>query len=121
MPRKSKVIVVPIEEKTDAELMTELVNEIQTEAEPEAETKAEPEPEAETKQTKVSCPDCGKQMSAKTLKYSHAPNCLKKQEPTVVSEELIEQEVKKRLNQTKVDRITRKQEAVNKLVANAFP
>ena len=25
---------------------------------------------------KVACPDCGKEMSAKTLKYSHAPNCV---------------------------------------------
>jgi hypothetical protein len=25
---------------------------------------------------KVTCPDCGKQMSAKTLKYSHKPNCV---------------------------------------------
>ena len=28
-----------------------------------------------TENKKVECPDCGKQMSAKTLKYSHAPNC----------------------------------------------
>ena len=25
---------------------------------------------------KVACPDCGKKMSAKTLKYSHGPNCV---------------------------------------------
>ena len=30
--------------------------------------------------TKVACPDCGKQMSAKTLKYSHGPNCLAKKQ-----------------------------------------
>ena len=24
---------------------------------------------------KIACPDCGKKMSAKTLKYSHGPNC----------------------------------------------
>ena len=33
-----------------------------------------------TASQKVSCPDCGKQMSAKTLKYSHAPNCLAKKQ-----------------------------------------
>jgi uncharacterized Zn-finger protein len=31
-------------------------------------------------ESKVKCPDCGKQMSAKTLKYSHVPNCVKKKE-----------------------------------------
>ena len=30
--------------------------------------------------TKVACPDCGKQMSAKTLKYSHGPNCSSKKQ-----------------------------------------
>ena len=30
--------------------------------------------------TKVACPDCGKQMSAKTLKYSHGPNCSAKKQ-----------------------------------------
>ena len=25
---------------------------------------------------KVACPDCGKKMAAKTLKYSHGPNCV---------------------------------------------
>ncbi len=27
---------------------------------------------------KAECPDCGKNMSAKTLRYSHAPNCTAK-------------------------------------------
>ncbi len=36
----------------------------------EEEPKEEPAPDE-----KVACSDCGKQMSAKTLKYSHAPNC----------------------------------------------
>ncbi len=31
---------------------------------------------------KVACPDCGKQMSAKTLKYSHAANCVTKKQKT---------------------------------------
>jgi hypothetical protein len=35
---------------------------------------------------KVACPDCGKQMSAKTLKYSHGPNCsAKKQKQGVLT------------------------------------
>ena len=36
---------------------------------------AMPLPEELKVDTKVACPDCGKQMSAKTLKYSHGPNC----------------------------------------------
>ena len=41
--------------------------------EPKEELKEEPKGE-----DKVECSDCGKQMSAKTLKYSHGPNCSKK-------------------------------------------
>ena len=40
-------------------------------------------PNMQTKQKasdKVECPDCGKQMSATTLRYSHAPNCLFKKQ-----------------------------------------
>jgi hypothetical protein len=31
---------------------------------------------------KVACPDCGKQMSAKTLQYSHVANCVTKKPKT---------------------------------------
>ena len=31
---------------------------------------------------KVACPDCGKQMSAKTLKYSHVANCVTQKQKT---------------------------------------
>ena len=134
MPRKAKIVAVPVDEpveetveqvaapedKTDAEEMTNVINEIKTEdqlvaepvAEPAAEPKpkraprgrapsrkkvTEPEPEvvaveptveettvevavpeekpAPVVKDRVACPDCGKEMSAKTLKYSHAPNC----------------------------------------------
>ena len=37
-----------------------------------------PLPEELKVDTKVACPDCGKQMSAKTLKYSHRPSCSSK-------------------------------------------
>ena len=187
MPRKSKVTAVPIDQpeanqeeglakawgdevKTDAEHMTELVNEIRTEPTPE-EPKEEEKPKPKAKRAprkktesvvepvvevtatveetvaevaipeekteakvdaaeKATCPDCGKQMSAKTLKYSHGPNCVvaKKQakqeerndDHRNIPEEIIEQEVKKRMHQTRADRIARKQEAVIKLIANAF-
>ena len=82
--------------------------------------------------TKVACPDCGKQMSAKTLKYSHGPNCLVKKQKQgddevareqidkSVFEEVIEHEVQKRLHNTRACRAVRRQEMVEKLMQNAF-
>jgi uncharacterized Zn finger protein (UPF0148 family) len=87
------------------------------------------------KDAKVSCPDCGKQMSAKTLKYSHVPNCTaKKQTVTppeearksfrdergMVQEDMIEYEVQQRLTNRRAERAERRQEMVNKLMQNAF-
>ena len=180
MPRKPKITAVPVEApveeglakawgdevKTDAQEMTELVNEIKVDDEPavtdevestpvakpkarakrapkkpvEVEAVVEPEPVEEPQQAeepddgnwtkverKVACPDCGKQMSAKTLKYSHGPNCpAKKQKqsprefsPSVI-EEVIENEVQKRLNNSRALRAARRQETVQKLTQNDF-
>ena len=77
---------------------------------------------------KVSCPDCGKQMSAKTLKYSHVPNCpAKKQQQSPrelpassIMEEVIENEVQKRMNNKRAERAARREEMVQKLMQNAF-
>ena len=76
-------------------------------------------------ESKVSCPDCGKQMSAKTLRYSHGPNCTaKKQKHSEVDhsviEEVIENEVQKRLHNSRAHRAVRRQEMVGKLMQNAF-
>lgn len=203
MPRKSKIIAVPIDEplvetvvepipevKTDAEEMSTVINEIKavdnlveetnnespvTELDnkpvvkPKAKAKRAPktkEPELQAEVTnvsnsldestveismpeempkavennKVSCPDCGKEMSAKTLKYSHAPNCVTKKkqanilsapastpvstplpDPTpVITEEIIEDLVQQRLNNVRQQRIARKQAMIDKLVSNAF-
>ena len=129
MPRKAKITAVPIdaqpdqtleqvdaqEPKTEAEKMTDVINEVNViestlsnedessiqkalkarakrvskkEAvmtEPEVEvTSSFDEVQAEVVmpkqepyvEPKVACPDCGKKMSAKTLKYSHGPNCV---------------------------------------------
>ena len=83
--------------------------------------------EAKT-EAKVSCPDCGKQMSAKTLKYSHVPNCpAKKQQQSPrelpassIMEEVIENEVQKRMNNKRAERAARREEMVQKLMQNAF-
>ena len=77
---------------------------------------------------KVECPDCGKKMSAKTLKYSHGPNCLFKkladkeeaEMMTKVPEAVIEAEVQKRMSCAKAERLNRRQKQIESLVANAF-
>ena len=81
---------------------------------------------------KVACPDCGKQMSAKTLKYSHGPNCSSKkpktntdkkeeQRPTIqreeITEELIERHIRTR---QRAERATRREMMMNNLVQSAF-
>ena len=129
MPRKAKITAVPIdaqpdqtleqvdheEPKTEAERMTDVINEVNViestlsnedessiqkapKARAKRVSKKEPdfiEPEVEVTSSldevqaevvmpkqepyvepKVACPDCGKKMSAKTLKYSHGPNCV---------------------------------------------
>ena len=89
---------------------------------------------------KVACPDCGKEMSAKTLKYSHAPNCVIKKKQSdeqyeaktsalppvapTVSEDLIEELVQKRWDNVsknlRQERLARKQAMMDKLIAGAF-
>ncbi len=79
------------------EAVTPSLNEVQSEVTlPVEEAKAD---------AKVKCPDCGRMMSQKTLRYSHCPNCVvkKKQqatrEPEVqkVANDMIEYEVQSRL------------------------
>ena len=191
MGRKAKITAVPIEQKeesipsveeevkTDAQLMTEIINEVNTpvitssdEDKPEQEEEAPivvakakrasrskpavvvdvvepvvevtasldeveavitlPSPEELKVDTKVACPDCGKQMSAKTLKYSHGPNCSSKKQKQgdeegvkeliekSVFEEVVEHEVQKRLHNTRACRAVRRAEMVEKLIQNAF-
>jgi hypothetical protein len=193
MPRKPKVTATPIENeypqeglviaqeqieaKTDAEHMTDVLNEVKVEEEPveNAEpiepvkmkakrvskpkaTKTEPVPDVEVEvessldevqatvtlpkvseakgasplpeepkqDVKVTCPDCGKPMSAKTLKYSHTPNCTAKKstEPktavNAVTEDMIEDEVQKRMYTKRAERATRREAMVQNLIKNAF-
>ena len=184
MPRKAKITAVPIdvqpdqtleqvdqeEPKTEAEQMTDVINEANvTEVEspvtravqiaPKAKakrvSKKEPvftEPEVEVTssldevqaevvmpnqepyvESKVACPDCGKKMSAKTLKYSHGPNCViqkqKQQMPREesspneiesVTNDWVEHEVQRRLNGRRTERATRREAMVANLMKNAF-
>lgn len=196
MPRKPKVTAVPVEQeplsegstepKTDAEQMTDIINEVSvtepillteyeqpnaltTPVAPKAKAKRAPsrspsvrkpkviEPEVvvtpsldevqaevtfpveEAKaEAKVECPDCGKLMSQKTLRYSHGPNCVvKKQKQPVfthtaadqkemqnemqnATRDMIEYEVQRRLYGKREERAARREALVAKLVQNAF-
>ena len=93
-----------------------------------------PLPEELKVDTKVACPDCGKQMSAKTLKYSHGPNCSSKKQktntdqkeeesqPNIVRNPLTEALLDhwKEQKCTRAARAVRRQEMVEKLMQNAF-
>ena len=101
MPRKAKITAVPIdaqpdqtleqvaqeEPKTEAEQMTDVINEVNVSESTMSNEDEAPavqaevvtpkqEPEQKGQDPKVACPDCGKKMAAKTLKYSHGPNCV---------------------------------------------
>jgi hypothetical protein len=77
---------------------------------------------------KVSCPDCGKELSAKTLKYSHAPTCVTKKKQTdeqptaapTISEELLEDLAQKHSTNVRKERLARKRAMMEKLVSGAF-
>ena len=70
---------------------------------------------------KASCPDCGKQMSAKTLKYSHKCTTAKVA-PIVTSRivEIVEDEVEKRFYNRRAERAARREAVVEKLMLSAF-
>ena len=84
---------------------------------------------------KTSCPDCGKQVSAKTLKYSHGPNCVikkqKQSQPIRISREegnhslgtevTKTQEHQSRMQNRRVERATAREAMVHKLMKNALP
>ena len=192
MGRKAKIVAVSIDKeeevapqvdeevKTDAQLMTEIINEVnapeglclvQEEEVPVVEdqcetpvvvakakakrvskaktsvTAAPVEPEVVDAEVvvavepvvvepkvdaKVACPDCGKQMSAKTLKYSHGPNCSSKKQKQGDEEESTKTDIVrnplteaildnwKETRCTRLARAVRRQEMVDRLIQNAF-
>jgi hypothetical protein len=97
------------------------------EPEPEPEVQAELPVEEVKVDAKVECPDCGKMMSQKTLRYSHGPNCVAKKQKTMTEDNLqsasddwVEHEVQRRLYGRREERATRREAMVAKLVQNAF-
>ena len=197
MPRKPRITAVPVEslpeglvvardvpdEKTDAEQMTEIIQEVKEEpreavseapvvVKPKAKRASRAKPKEEPLEAepieeqiltqepiltlqvsdqreeeariddKVACPDCGKQMSAKTLKYSHVANCVTKKpktktdktvftqgsqdqreerQPTIqkeeITEELIEHHIRTR---SRAARALRRETMMNNLMQSAF-
>ena len=194
MPRKPRITAVPVEqvqpeeglmiardvpdEKTDAEQMTDIIQEVKEEPKADIEqvlfevpfvtpvlpvieklkakraSRAKPiltlqvsdqreeepgkeEPKKELKEEariddQVACPDCGKQMSAKTLKYSHVANCVTKKQKTKtektdeqqyptqvgeITEDLIEHHIRTR---SRAARALRRETMMNNLVQSAF-
>ena len=103
------------------------------EAEPIEEQILTQEPKEEARiDDKVACPDCGKQMSAKTLKYSHVANCVTKKQKTKtektdeqqyptqvgeITEELIEHHIRTR---SRAARALRRETMMNNLMQSAF-
>ena len=77
---------------------------------------------------KVACPDCGKQMSAKTLKYSHVANCVTKKQKAKTEEETQpknEREIavdfiEQRALNKRAERVARREAMVNRLMQHAF-
>ena len=140
--KKEKVVADELREAKanalpEASLGTEPVIDVPPQVPPAAEVVSEavpPEAPPAAEQTvkenkKVECPDCGKSMSAKTLRYSHGPNCLFKKQAdkeynqammAKVPEEVIEAEVQKRMSCAKAERLSRRQKQIETLVQNAF-
>ena len=101
--------------------------------EPVKEEPVKEEPKEEVKEEvkiddKVACPDCGKQMSAKTLKYSHVANCVTKKQKAKTEEETqpqIEREIavdfiEQRALNKRAERVARREAMVNRLMHHAF-
>lgn len=138
-PRAKKAEAAPVE------VMPTVVEE------PAAETPPPPEPveEPKAKAEKVPCPDCGRMVSEKTLKYTHSKTCKAKnpkhivigendlngppdvddQESTTehhkhpfeyVLEKLVEEELHKRTVGARQAKVAKRTEKIAKLAAAAF-
>jgi hypothetical protein len=82
------------------------------------------------KADKETCPDCGKLVSAKTLKYSHKANCkANKEQPTItraepltedVAQDMVHNEVLNRMADARAARMQKKLDRFAKLTSQAF-
>ena len=100
--------------------------------EPQEEEPVKEEPKEEVKEEakiddKVACPDCGKLMSAKTLKYSHVANCVTKkqkqnQEETqpAIQRDIAVDFIEQRAINRRAERVARREAMVSRLMQHAF-
>ena len=81
-----------------------------------------PVAEAKVEEAKGACPDCGKQVSGKTSKYSHTCVTAKAVpvETTSRNLEIVEDEVEKRLSHRRAERSARREAIVERLTQSAF-
>lgn len=95
---------------------------------PVVESVSVPEASVSKAKEKVACPGCGKEMSAKTLKYNHVHSCRASKgadanpEPNAqtIPEEVIEQEVQKRIQNNRKAKLDQRRQAFESLIVNAF-
>jgi hypothetical protein len=123
---KPKAKRKPREPKKEA--VAETVPESLPEPEPVQDVKTEQveKPKAD----KETCPDCGKLVSAKTLKYSHKANCkANKEQPTItraepltedVAQDMVHNEVLNRMADARAARMQKKLDRFAKLTSQAF-
>ena len=123
-PKEEPIIEEPKEEPNEDPNLTLKVAD-QKEEEPKEEPKSE---------EKVACPDCGRRMSAKTLKYSHGPNCSRKKQqtntevltlsgtyqPDFATNDMVEHHLRPRIPNTRADRANRREAMMSKLMQAAF-
>ena len=79
---------------------------------------------------KVACPDCGKQMSAKTLKYSHVANCMTKKQKQnqdqreetqpAIQRDIAVDFIEQRALNRRAERVARREAMVSRLMQHAF-
>ena len=125
-PRKAKVEEQYVEPEVNVEAsLDEAIVEVTLPTETTRDVKAE---------MKVTRNDCGERMSAKTLRYSHGPNCPAKKTSDKqdakadegvgeykIPLEVIEHEVQKRMDCKRSERAARREVMVSKLMQSAFP
>ena len=91
-PEEVPVLTVPVAEPVEAKPKAKRTSKAKAKAEPPPEVTPSPVVEeaapARVEDAKASCPDCGKPMSAKTLKYSH--KCVKSKVAPEVTSRIVE-------------------------------
>lgn len=131
-PQLKEDVVVPVGEelkpkpKRKPRTKKEAVQETLPPPPPEPVTEEPPEakPPAASPKEKVSCPDCGKMVSAKTLKYTHKITCKSKQHThggvCYQKDEPIEEDEIQRVSCARQMKASRRAEKMAKLAAAAF-